>query len=79
MSVISKLVNYNKFIKYLTYLPVQTPIMEHKQVLRVIESYDEKIIGFCDVSCIQIDDAFYRNIMKEVPRVEGVAYKSYPV
>lgn len=28
MSVISKLVNYKQFIKYLTYLPVQTPIME---------------------------------------------------
>jgi hypothetical protein len=79
MSVISKLVNYKQFIKYLTYLPVQTPIMEQKQVIRVVDSYDEKIIGFCDASCIQIDEAFYRNIMKEVPRSEGVVYKSYPV
>lgn len=52
MSVISKLVNYKQFIKYLTYLPVQTPIMEQKQVLRVVDSYDEKIISFCDASCI---------------------------
>ena len=45
----------------------------------MVDSYDEKIIGFCDASCIQIDEAFYRNIMKEVPRSEGVVYKSYPV
>ena len=52
MSVISKLVNYKMFIKYLTHLPVQTPLMETKQVLRVKNTYDERIINFCDASCI---------------------------
>lgn len=48
-------------------------------MLRVSSQYDERIISFCDASCIQIDEAYYRNIMKEVPRIEGIIYKSFPV
>jgi hypothetical protein len=41
MSVFPQLVNYKLFIKYMTYLPVQTDLMMTKQVIRMNHMYND--------------------------------------
>jgi len=52
--------------------------MSTKQVMRIPQAYDDSIVLFKEASCIQIDDEYYREHMKEIP-LEGSGYKSYPV
>ena len=78
MNIFPVLVNYGKFVDYLDNLPVQTALMEQKQVLRVEEEYNDRIVKICESPCVNIDDKFYSEAMDE-QEVSSTNYKSFPV
>ena len=80
MSVFPRLVNYKLFIKYMTYLPVQTFIMQTKQVMRAQYQYNNQIVKFQEASSIQIDEHFFRNRMGEVSKDSATKEtKNFPI
>ena len=78
MNIFPSLVNYQNFIGYLENLPMQTALMQQKQVLRVEDTYNDNIVKICECPCVNIDDKFYSEMMEEQD-VSSSNYKSYPV
>ena len=52
--------------------------METKQVLRVEDKYNDRIVKICESPCVNIDDKFYEDAMDEQD-INATNYKSFPV
>ena len=50
---------------YINNLPTQTALMKQKKVLRVKDTYNNKIVKICESPCVNIDDKFYTQMMDE--------------
>ena len=57
-SIFENLVDYTNFMELLLKLPVQTPMMRQKQVLKVKNTYNEKLIKIQNQDSLSIHDWF---------------------
>mmetsp|Transcript_18470 Transcript_18470/g.28333 ORF Transcript_18470/g.28333 Transcript_18470/m.28333 type:complete len:289 (-) Transcript_18470:1329-2195(-) len=64
-NIMGELIEYKSFVPYLEQLPTQTKQMRKKQVLKVRQSFNDKIVAFTHSSCMYIDDLFWKKNIGE--------------
>lgn len=58
-SIFEVLTDHSSFVQYLRRLPVQTPQMKYKQILKIKEPLNNEILAMAESSTLYIDNEFY--------------------